>query len=103
MADKAKKRKETKQFIDSLLDNMLEEDIISQLAWVIRSFPLSDLRDVAIGYVIGTTFQRLERYGLISEILNGSKLGSEDYRMFWAAFNERLPKIIEKVEKEFCE
>lgn len=103
MADEAKKRKEIKQFIESLLDNMLKEDIINRLAWVIRSVPLSDLRDVAIGYVIGTAFGKLERYGLISEILDGSKLVSEDYRNFWAAFNEKLPKIIEKVEKEFCE
>jgi len=103
MADKTKKREENKQFIESLLNNMLKEDIIDRLAWVVRAVPLSDLRDVALGYVIGVTFERLERHGLISEILDGSKLVSEDYRNLMAALDEKLPKIVEKVENEFRE
>lgn len=103
MADEIKKREENKQFIESVLDNMLKEDIISRLAWVVKAVPLSDLRDVALGFVIGVTFERLERYGLISEILDGSKLVSEDYHNLMVALSEKLPKIVEKVENEFRE
>lgn len=103
MTDEKKKIEENKQFIESLLDSMLKGNIINRLAWVIRAVPLSDLRDVAIGYVIGVAFERLERRGLISEILDGSELVEEDYRNLMAALNEKLPKIVEKVEKQFCE
>lgn len=103
MADEKKKREENKQLIEKFLDNMLKGDIINRIVWVARAVPLADLRDVAIGYVIGTAFERLEKIGLISEILNGSELVSEDYDNLMAVFKEKLPKIIEKVEKEFCE
>lgn len=103
MADDIKKREENKKFIKSLLDNILKGDIISRLAWVVRAVPLSDLRDVAVGYVIGVAFERLERHGLISEILDGSELVSEDHHNLMVALDEKLPKIVEKVENEFSE
>jgi hypothetical protein len=103
MAEEAKKREEVKQFVEKFLNNMLETDILSSIDWVIQAVPLSDLRDVAIGYIIGVTFERLRSYGEISEILDGSKLVSDDYRNVMAVFREKLPKIIEKVEKEYCE
>jgi hypothetical protein len=104
MVDKPRKKKrETKEYVEQFLDKMLKEDIVSRVAWVMNAVPLSDLRDVAVGYVIGITFGYLERYGLINEILDGSKLDSEDYRNTMAVFKKTLPKIVEKVEKEYCE
>lgn len=103
MVSSAKKKEETINFVEKFLNNMLKQDIVSRVAWVTRAEPLVDLRDVAIGYVIGVTLERFERYGLINEILDGSKMDSEDYRNLMAIFKKKLPKIIEKVEKEFHE
>jgi len=103
MGDKAKRIEENKEIMEKTVDKMLEDEIINRIAWVLRLAPLSDLRDVAIGYVVATAFQRLERIGLISEIINGSELVSEDYQNLLAILREKLPKICEKVEKEFCE
>lgn len=61
--------------------------------------PLADLRDIAVGYVIGQTILRAE----ILEVLDDRELTSETYSDVMAVFREKLPKIAEKVEKEFCE
>jgi len=103
MKNDEKKREDVKTFVEKFLDSVLKGDIVSRVGWVMQIVPLSDLRDVAIGYVIGVTFERLEKYGLISEILDGSKLISEDYSNTMAVFKEKLPQIIEKIEKEFSE
>ena len=103
MADEKKKREKNKQLIEKFLDNMLKGDIINRIVWVARAVPLADLRDVAIGFIIGTVIGRLEKIGLISEIINGSKLDQKDYENLGRALAERLPRIIEKVEREFCE
>lgn len=103
MKNDTKKREDVKGFVEKLFDNMLKGDIVTRLGWVTQVVPLSDLRDVAIGYVIGVTLERLKNYGLISEILDGSKLISEDYDNTMAVFKEKLPQIIEKIEKEFSE
>lgn len=103
MSDDVKKREENRQSIEKFLENMLEGDIISRIAWVSRAAPLSDLRDVAIGYVIGRVLERHESFGQILELLDGSKLVSEDYQNLYAVIIEKLPKLIEKLEREFCE
>lgn len=103
MSDEVKEREKIRQMMEGFLESMLEIDIINRIAWVSKAVPLSDLRDVAIGYVIGMAFERLESYGQFVELLVGNKLVSEDYQNLYAVINEKLPKFIEKVERDFCE
>jgi hypothetical protein len=99
----SKSKDEIKQFAEEFLEKLNEQELVKQVAWVIEAFPLSDLRDVAIGYVIGLTVDRFESIRAFQEIFDDRKRLSQDYDVLMAVFKEKLPKIIEKIEKEFCE
>lgn len=99
MVHKDKKKEEIRQFAEKFLNQMLEGDLVNRVAWVMNAFPLSDLRDVALGYVIGVTMDRFETVRAFNKIFDGRKPVSEDYNALMVVFQEKLPKIIEKIEK----
>ncbi len=92
------KYENAEKFVETFLDGWLEQDIIPHIAWVMKAVPLADLRDVAVGYVIGQTLIRAE----IGEILDDRELTSKTYSGIMEVFKDRLPRIVAKVEKEFC-
>jgi hypothetical protein len=55
---KKEAKEDAKSIIGKFLDNVLKSKIIGNIAWVGGIAPLSDIRDVALGYIIGETMAR---------------------------------------------
>jgi hypothetical protein len=85
------------------LETITKGELVELVGWVLEAFPLSDLRDVAVGFVIGVTMDQFWNFQTAREAIKGRKPDSEDYNFLMEVFKERLPDIIEKIEKEFCE
>ena len=102
MTEKKKRRNEARKFVEHLLDTALKGNVFDQIRWVAFAYPLSDFRDVALGYVIGLTLGKYEGHCYLDEILEGSKFTVRDLDVVMEVFHEKLPEIIVKLEKEFC-
>ena len=104
MTDEEKRREDTKEFIERLLNNYLKVDIFDHISFVKKQYPLVDMRDVCLGYVIGIIAGKYECHCVLNGISNNSDAGTEkDIDIVMKALYENLPRIIEKIEKEFCE
>ena len=83
-------------YIESEIDRMVQEEIVGDVEWVQEETPISSLRDLALGYMIGLL------RGLISMI--GAAKTTEDYeeveRIAHSIVKRRLPDIIKRIEKE---
>lgn len=86
------KRKEVKDF----LDNYLKGDIIPRITWISRVAPLSDMRDIALGYIVGEALAKIHATGLLVGPYPTDEVMSEIIGML----KQRLPKIVEKIEME---
>jgi len=102
MTKRTKKKVEVRKFVETFLDAVLKEDILSQISWVTFAYPLSDVRDVALGFIIGLTLGKYEGHCYLDELLDGSELTVKDIDVVMEVFHEKLPEIIDKIEKEFC-
>jgi hypothetical protein len=92
---------DAKKFVENKLDNFLKENALNHVNWVIHSYPLADLRDVALGYIIGIIEGTYAAHCLLNEISNGSELKVKNMDVVMKVIDDNLPKIIEKIEKEF--
>jgi len=98
-----KKKVKVREFADGFLDSLLKGDVLNQIRWVTNAYPLSDLRDVAVGYIIGATTMKLYDYGGIKAIIDDAEFTSKDFDIVMQqVFREKLPEIIDKIEKDFC-
>jgi hypothetical protein len=85
----------TKTAEDSIkisLDDAFKGKILGNTSWVIRIVPLCDLRDVALGYVIGET---MDKHSLLFELEHNREQTPEDFEKLIMAFKEKLPNIVQ--------
>jgi len=94
---------ETRGFIESLIDNILENEIVKNVKWVQEDVPISSLGEMALGYAIGY-LRALAVYTLILRIqpLSGLTKNREERldHEVWEIIKRRLPEISEKISKE---
>lgn len=79
---------------------MLEGDIVQYVAWATQIVPLSDVRDIALGYVIG---EAMARHSVWFVLIGNHKRTAKDMDELMAVFKERLPEIVNKIDKELGE
>ena len=94
---------ETRGFIESLIDSILENEIVKNVKWVQEDVPISSLEEMALGYAIGY-LRALAIYTLILRIQPLSRLTKNreerlDHEV-WEIIKRRLPEISEKINKE---
>jgi hypothetical protein len=87
---------EWRDYIESEIDRMLQEQIVGDVEWVQKEAVVSSLRDLALGYMIGLL------RGLILGI--GAARTTEDYeeveRKAQVIIKRRIPDIIKRIEEE---
>ena len=87
----------TRGAIESALDKIFGEEIVSYVQWVKGEVPLKSMRDLALGYVIGTAMGLAVGFIVIAEqrpIVDADRTDIE------TIIRRRLPEIIKKVEIE---
>ena len=87
----------TRGAIESALDKIFGEQIVSYVQWVKGEVPLKSMRDLALGYVIGTAMGLAVGFIVIAEqrpIVDADRTDIE------TIIRRRLPEIIKKVEIE---
>jgi hypothetical protein len=87
----------TRGAIESALDKIFGEEIVPYVQWVKGEVPLKSLRDVALGYVIGTAMGLAVGFIVIAE---QRPIVDEDRTDIETIIRRRLPEIIKKVEIE---
>lgn len=78
------------------MDELLEQEIFSDVEWISQEIPISSSKELAIGYMVGI----LRSVGIT---LSGtSKSGTyEEYdETVWSIIKRRLPEIVDKINKE---
>jgi hypothetical protein len=91
---------DAKDTMVNFLDDLLSKGtIVEYVSWVLGIVPLCDVRDVALGYVIGET---MNRYSVLIK-LSGHEKTAEDFEKLLKVFREKLPRIAEKIEAELGE
>jgi len=100
MAENAKEKEYSRKYVEGLLEKFLKMDVLDNIDWIRHANPLSDLRDVALGYVIGLILGKYECNCLLDEIRNGTELKVKNVDIVMKVLNEKLPDIIDKIEKE---
>lgn len=91
----------TRGFIESIMDETLQGEALVDIDWVEEEVPISSLRDLALGHVIGV----LDSIGWAAitffpphELSAAEK--KEGQEIIRALVRRRLPEIIEKIERE---
>ena len=102
MTEEEKRRENTREFIERLLNNYLKVDIFDHIKFVKKEYPLADMRDVCLGYVLGIVSGKYECHCILNGISNGSDTKIKDIDIVMKTLYENLPKIVDKIEKEFC-
>ena len=87
----------TRGAIESALDKIFGEEVVSYVQWVEGEVPLKSLRDIALGYVIGTAMGLAVGFIVIAE---QRPIVDEDRTDIETIIRRRLPEIIKKVEVE---
>jgi hypothetical protein len=87
----------TRGAIESALDKIFGEEIVSYVQWVKGEVPLKSMRDVALGYVIGTAMGLAVGFIVVAE---QRPIVDEDRTDIDTIIRRRLPEIIKKVEIE---
>ena len=102
MTEEEKRRADARKFAKHLLDSFLKADIFDHVDFVKKAYPLADMRDVGLGYVIGMVAAKYECHCILSGLSKGSDTEIKDVDVVMKVLYENLPKIIDKLEKIFC-
>lgn len=87
----------TRGFIEATLDKVEATEVVDSIKWVEQEIPIKSLKDLAIGYVVGssltgaTTMITLGEHHAVTE---------EDKLQIREIMKRRLPAFIEKIERE---
>ena len=87
----------TRGYIESVIDEIMEHELLSSVDWVADEIPISSLRDLLLGYAIGSLDAAL--IGIVSQRTR-SKVSDEDMEAIMTILKRRLPEIIEKINIE---
>lgn len=88
--------KEERKKVENFFDNYLKGDIIPRITWISRAAPLSDMRDIALGYIVGEALAKIHATGLLVGPYPTDEVMSEVIGML----KRRLPELVEKIEIE---
>ena len=87
-----------RSYIESKMDEVLEKSAsLPSIEWVQEEVPISSLRDLALGNDIGM-LTALAVTTIRVEMHRG--FSPEDYNTIRGMVKRRLPKIVEKIERE---
>lgn len=88
----------TRGFIESVMDELIQEaPITPSIKWVRQEMPVSSLKDLMLGYAIGS----LETLAIVSiRMRMRNVLSEEDGRTIIEMLKRRLPEIVGKIERE---
>ena len=88
---------ETRGVIEKMMDESFRNEILPDIEWLRNELPVSSLRDLALGHVVGHT-------QAISSALVGTRQGGKftpkDIEEIKAMIKRRLPEVMEKIERE---
>ena len=84
-------------YIESMFDRGMKREFASAIGWIEQEMPISSLRDLILGYVLGT-FRTLA-IGAVTT-LTQQEVSDEDSDAIRTILKRRLPEIVEKTEKE---
>jgi len=87
---------ETRGYVESGIDNLLNVEIIESTRWLAAEFPHKNLKDLAIGYVVGALLLK----GQAMVLIHQGNITDEDISQILAIIKRRFPEIIEKIERE---
>ena len=84
-------------YLESAIDELIQQtEIIPSIQWVQQELPISSLRDLVLGYAIGSLETLLR--GVVK--LSRGGCSEEDLRTIDGMLKRRLPEIVEKIERE---
>lgn len=87
----------TRGAIENALDQIFAEEIVPYVQWVDGEVPIKSLRDVALGYVIGTAAGIA--FGFIA-IAEQRSITDDDRRDTETIIRRRLPEVLKRLETE---
>lgn len=87
----------TRGAIETAWDTYLKAEIIPEINWVEKEIPISSLKELMLGYVLG----QMEALAIEAIRLLTRKMSSkEDDYAVESMLKRRLPEIMEKIERE---
>ena len=87
----------TRSYIESKMDMVLEKSpSLPYVEWVQKEVPISSLRDLALGCDIGM----LTSHAIVTVRFETGRCSLEDLSTIREMVKRRLPKIVEKIERE---
>lgn len=88
----------TRGFIERSLDEVLAEGVISgSVNWIQGEIPIKSLRDVALGYIIGS----VERFAnTVIMLTEKTEVTLEDQDEIRGIMKRRIPEIMQKILSE---
>lgn len=84
-------------FIEVTLDVVEATEIVDSIKWVEQEVPIKSLKDLAIGYVVGSSLTGATTMVAVGEHRN---VTDEDKHQIGEIIRRRLPAFIEKIERE---
>ena len=90
--------KQTKILIESQIDGSFNEPILPEIEWASKQVSLSSMRDFALGYLISMT-------GALGMSIAAARSKPDDdfeetNKIIQDIVKKRIPKIIEKIDRE---
>lgn len=87
---------ETRGYVESGIDNLLNVEIIESTRWLADEIPHRNLKDLAVGYVVGALFLK----GQAMVLIHQGNITDEDTSQIVAIIKRRFPEIVEKINRE---
>jgi hypothetical protein len=94
-------KKKEKKIAEDFLDKFLKGDNLKEIRWLLEVAPLSDARDVALGYMAGRYLSGVPTLLIID--FGIQKDDAKLYAELISIFSEKAPEILEKIESELTE
>lgn len=84
-------------YIEKTMDEAFKENLVESTRWIEREIPISSLRDLTLGYVVGYA-EAIAK----AMITIGAKnlLSEEDKDAIIGMLRRRFPEILQKIERE---
>lgn len=77
------------------MDELLEQEIISDVEWISQEIPNSSLKELAVGYMVGM----LRSAGITVGATSTVGTYDEYDKMVWSMVKRKLPQIIKRVSE----
>jgi len=88
---------ETRGLIEAALDRLMSYELLSATRWLEQEMPVKSIKDLCLGYIVGSVRTFAYMVILISE---QRVFADEDEREVIGIIRRRLPEIRAKIEME---